>query len=198
MGRKATIHRETSETQIEIALDLDGRGQAQVSTGIGFLDHMLTALARHARFDIEVRARGDLDVDEHHTVEDVGIVLGRALSDALGDRAGITRMGHAVVPMDEALALVAIDIGGRGVLVCLGRFDTQRVGGRGTSLVSPFFPALAAEARMNLHAHLLAGSDDHHRAEALFKALARALHHATRPDPTLGGEVPSTKHSIEV
>ena len=117
MGRKATIHRETSETQVEIALDLDGRGQAQVSTGIGFLDHMLTALARHARFDIEVGARGDLDVDEHHTVEDVAIVLGRALSDALGDRAGITRMGHAVVPMDEALALVAVDIGGRGVCV---------------------------------------------------------------------------------
>ncbi len=198
MGRKATIHRETSETQVEIVLDLDGRGQAQVSTGIGFLDHMLTALARHARFDIEVRARGDLDVDEHHTVEDVAIVLGRALSDALGDRAGITRMGHAVVPMDEALALVAVDIGGRGVCVFEGSFDTQRVGVMSTSLVPHFFQSLAAEARMNLHAQLLAGSDDHHRAEALFKALARALHHATRLDPTLGGEVPSTKHSIEV
>lgn len=198
MGRKATIHRETSETQVEIALDLDGRGQAQVNTGIGFLDHMLTALARHARFDIEVRARGDLDVDDHHTVEDVAIVLGKALSDALGDRSGITRMGHAVVPMDEALALVAVDIGGRGVCVFEGSFDTKRVGVMSTSLVPHFFQSLAAEARMNLHAHLLAGSDDHHRAEALFKALARALHHATRPDPTLGGDVPSTKLSIEV
>jgi imidazoleglycerol-phosphate dehydratase len=195
-ARTATVRRETGETQIEISLDLDGRGTAQVSTGVGFLDHMLVALARHARFDLTVDASGDLHVDEHHTVEDVGITLGAALGQALGDRAGIARMGHAVVPMDEALALVAVDIGGRGYFVFYGEFDTPRIGAMGTSLVPHFFESLAMEARMNLHARLLAGRDDHHRAEALFKALARALHQATRLDPTLGGDVPSTKGFI--
>ena len=154
------------------------------------------ALARHARFDLTVDASGDLHVDEHHTVEDVAITLGTALGQALGDRAGITRMGHAVVPMDEALALVAVDIGGRGYSIFDGEFDTPRIGDMGTSLVPHFFESLAVEARMNLHARLLAGRDDHHRAEALFKALARALHQATRLDPTLGGDVPSTKDFI--
>jgi imidazoleglycerol-phosphate dehydratase len=197
-ARTATVRRETGETQIEIMLNLDGRGRAQVSTGVGFLDHMLDALARHARFDLTVRATGDLHVDEHHTVEDVGITLGQALGKALGDRAGTNRMGHAIVPMDEALALAAVDIGGRGYFVFEGHFDTPRIGGMGTSLVPHFFESLAMEARMNLHVHLLAGRDDHHRAEALFKALARALHQATRLDPTLGGDVPSTKGTIEV
>ncbi len=196
--RSATVRRETGETKIEITLDLDGRGRAQVDTGVGFLDHMLTALARHARFDLAVQAAGDLHVDEHHTVEDVGIALGRALGEALGDRAGITRMGHAVVPMDEALALVAVDIGGRGYFVFDGSFDTPRLGQMATSLVPHFLESLALEARMNLHARLLSGRDDHHRAEALFKALARALHQATRPDPTLAGDVPSTKGTIDV
>jgi imidazoleglycerol-phosphate dehydratase len=194
--RMATVRRKTGETQIEITLNLDGRGQAQVSTGVGFLDHMLSALARHARFDLTVQATGDLHVDEHHTVEDVAITLGQALGQALGDRAGITRMGHALVPMDEALALVALDIGGRGYSVFEGHFDTPRIGQMGTSLVPHFFESLAMEARMNLHARLLAGRDDHHRAEALFKALARALHQATRLDPTLGGDLPSTKDFI--
>jgi imidazoleglycerol-phosphate dehydratase len=194
--RAATVRRKTGETEIEITLNLDGRGQAQVSTGVGFLDHMLSALARHARFNLTVQATGDLHVDEHHTVEDVAIALGQALGEALGDRAGITRMGHAVVPMDEALALVAVDIGGRGYCVFDGHFDTPRIGQMGTSLVPHFFESLAMEARMNLHARLLAGRDDHHRAEALFKALARALHQATRPDPTLGGDLPSTKDFI--
>jgi imidazoleglycerol-phosphate dehydratase len=197
-ARTATIRRETGETKIEISLDLDGRGRAQVSTGVGFLDHMLTALARHARFDLAVQATGDLHVDEHHTVEDVGIALGRALGEALGDRAGITRMGHAVVPMDEALALVAVDIGGRGYFVFDGSFDTPHIGQMATSLVPHFLESLALEARMNLHARLLSGHDDHHRAEALFKALARALHQATRLDPTLAGDVPSTKGTIEI
>ena len=195
--RTATIRRETGETKIEITLDLDGRGSAQVNTGVGFLDHMLTALARHARFDLAVQATGDLHVDEHHTVEDVGIALGRALGDALGDRAGITRMGHAVVPMDEALALVAVDIGGRGYFVFDGSFDTPRIGQMATSLVPHFLESLALEARLNLHARLITGRDDHHRAEALFKALARALHQATRLDPTLAGDVPSTKGTID-
>jgi imidazoleglycerol-phosphate dehydratase len=194
--RTATVRRETGETQIEITLNLDGSGRAQIDTGLGFLDHMLTALARHARFDLTVQARGDLHVDEHHTVEDVGITLGQILGKALGDRAGITRMGHAIVPMDEALALVAVDIGGRGYCVFDGQFDTPRIGQVGTSLIPHFFESLALEGRMNLHARLLAGRDDHHRAEALFKALARALHQATRIDPSLGGAVPSTKDFI--
>jgi imidazoleglycerol-phosphate dehydratase len=195
-GRTATIHRETGETQIEIDLNLDGQGHAQINTGVGFLDHMLAALARHGRFDLTVRATGDLHIDEHHTVEDVGITLGQAFGKALGDRAGIVRMGHAMVPMDEALALIAVDIGGRGYCVFDGNFDTPRIGDMGTSLVPHFLEALALEARVNLHARLLAGRDDHHRAEALFKALARALHQATRLDPTLGGDLPSTKDFI--
>jgi imidazoleglycerol-phosphate dehydratase len=194
--RAATVRRKTGETEVEITLNLDGRGQAQVSTGVGFLDHMLNALARHARFDLTVQATGDLHVDEHHTVEDVAITLGQALGQALGDRAGITRMGHALVPMDEALALVALDLGGRGYSVFDGHFDTPRIGQMATSLLPHFFESLAMEARMNLHACLLAGRDDHHRAEALFKALARALHQATRLDPTLGGDLPSTKDFI--
>jgi imidazoleglycerol-phosphate dehydratase len=194
--RTATVRRETGETQIEITLNLDGSGRAQIETGLGFLDHMLTALARHARFDLTVQAKGDLHVDEHHTVEDVAITLGQALGKALGDRAGITRMGHAIVPMDEALALVAVDIGGRGYCVFDGQFDTPRIGQVGTSLIAHFFESLAMEGRMNLHARLLTGRDDHHRAEALFKALARALHQATRIDPSLGGAVPSTKNFI--
>jgi imidazoleglycerol-phosphate dehydratase len=196
-ARRATVRRQTGETQVEISLNLDGRGQAEIDTGVGFLDHMLAALARHARFDLTVQASGDLQVDEHHTVEDVGITLGQALGQALGDRAGIARMGHAVVPMDEALALVAVDIGGRGYCVFDGQFDAPRIGQLGTSLIPHFFEALALEARMNLHARLLAGRDDHHRAEALFKALARALHQATRHDPTLGDQLPSTKDFIQ-
>lgn len=198
MNRTATVTRETGETRVEIRINLDGRGRSDVSTGVGFLDHMLTALARHARFDLTVRATGDLQVDEHHTVEDVAIVLGRAFGEALGDRAGIVRMGDATVPMDEALAQVAVDIGGRGVCVFAAQFDTPHIGTMGSSLVGHFFHSFAVESRLCLHARLLAGEDDHHRAEALFKALARALHHATRLDPTLGGDIPSTKQVIEV
>jgi imidazoleglycerol-phosphate dehydratase len=194
--RTATVRRETGETRIEITLNLDGIGRAQVETGVGFLDHMLTALARHARFDLTLQARGDLHVDEHHTVEDVGITLGQALGKALGDRAGIVRMGDATVPMDEALATVAVDIGGRGYCILEAHFDTPRIGSMSTALIPHFFEALAMEARMNLHARLLAGRNDHHRAEALFKALARALHQATRIDPALGGALPSTKDFI--
>jgi imidazoleglycerol-phosphate dehydratase len=195
--RTATVRRETGETQIEITLTLDGLGHAQVNTGIGFLDHILHALARHARFNLHVQAKGDLHIDEHHTVEDVGITLGQAFGKALGDRAGIIRMSHAIVPMDEALALVAVDLSGRGYLVFDGTFDTPSIGQMGTSLLPHFLESFAREARMNVHARLLAGRDDHHRAEALFKALARALHQATRIDPTLSGEVPSTKGMIE-
>jgi imidazoleglycerol-phosphate dehydratase len=196
--RTATVIRKTGETDIQIDLNLDGNGRAEIETGVGFLDHMLHALARHARFDLKVKARGDLHIDEHHTVEDVGLVLGRALSQALGDRKGITRMGHAIVPMDEALALVAVDFGGRGYFVFDGQFSTNRIGQVGTTLIPHFFESLAHEGRLNLHARLLAGVDDHHRAEALFKALARALDMAVQRDERLAGQVPSTKGTLTV
>jgi len=195
-SRAATISRKTGETDIQISLNLDGSGQADIATGVGFLDHMLHALARHARFDLKGRATGDLHIDEHHTVEDVGIVLGRALAEALGDRKGITRMGHAIVPMDEALALVAVDIGGRGHFVFDGAFSTDRIGQVGTSLIPHFLESVAHEGRLNLHARLLAGVDDHHRAEALFKALARALDMAVQRDERLAGQAPSTKGTL--
>jgi imidazoleglycerol-phosphate dehydratase len=198
LPRTATIARQTGETDIEITLNLDGTGQAEINTGVGFLDHMLHALTRHARLDLTVQATGDLHIDEHHTVEDVGLVLGRAIAQALGDCKGITRMGHAIVPMDEALALVAIDFGGRGYFVFDGHFDTDRIGQMGTSLIPHFLESVAHEGRMNLHARLLAGTDDHHRAEALFKALARALDMAKQPDPRLAGQVPSTKGTLTV
>jgi len=194
--RTALVARATGETDITIELNLDGAGQADIETGVGFLDHMLRALARHARFDLKVRATGDLHIDEHHTVEDVGIALGRALAQALGDRKGITRMGQAIVPMDEALALVAVDFGGRGYFVFDGHFGAERIGQVGTTLIPHFFESLAHEGRLNLHARLLAGADDHHRAEALFKALARALDMAVQTDPRLAGQAPSTKGTL--
>jgi imidazoleglycerol-phosphate dehydratase len=194
--RTASVTRKTSETDIELHLTLEGTGQATIQTGVGFLDHMLHALARHARFDLQIKAKGDLHIDEHHTVEDVGIVLGRALAQTLGDRAGIVRMGHAIVPMDEALALVAVDFGGRGYFVFEGQFSSDRIGQMSTSLIPHFFESLAHEGRLNLHARLLAGLDDHHRAEALFKALARALDMAVQRDPRLSGQIPSTKGTL--
>lgn len=197
MAREATFSRKTFETDITISLNLDGNGQADIATGVGFFDHMLHALAKHARIDLTIKAEGDLHIDEHHTVEDVGLTLGRVLGEALGDRRGITRMGSAIVPMDEALAMVAIDIGGRGYFVFDGHFDTEKVGQMGTSLIPHFFESLAHEARLNLHARLLAGQDDHHRAEALFKAFARALNQAVKRDPQLAGQIPSTKGAIE-
>jgi imidazoleglycerol-phosphate dehydratase len=196
--RTATVARKTGETDIKISLNLDGTGRATIDTGVGFLDHMLHALARHARLDLTVHAQGDLHIDEHHTVEDVGIVLGRAIAQALGERTGITRMGHAIVPMDEALAMVAVDFGGRGYFVFDGHFDTERIGQLGTSLIPHFLESLAHAGKMNLHVRLLAGSDDHHRAEAIFKALARALDMAKQPDARLAGQVPSTKGTLIV
>lgn len=197
-ARSAEVHRQTKETNIRLRLTLDGRGKADVETGVGFFDHMLDALTRHARFDLHLRAEGDLHIDEHHTVEDVGIVLGQALNQALGQRRGITRMGHAIVPMDEALAMVAVDLGGRGYFVFKGEFSTPKVGQMGTSLIPHFMESVAHAGRLNLHAHLLAGQDDHHRAEALFKAMARALNQAVSFDPQLGNQIPSTKGTIEV
>jgi len=190
--RRGTVERETKETKIRVELDLDGVGRADIATGVGTLDHFLSHLALHGLFDLTVRAQGDLEVDEHHTVEDVAICLGKALDQALGERAGIVRMAHSYVPMDEALAFVALDLGGRAYAVVEADFTTPRIGGLATSLIPHFLETLAYHARMNLHARVVYGRDDHHQAEALFKALGRALGAATRMDPRREG-APSTK-----
>lgn len=191
--RRATVDRITGETSISLTLTIDGSGQADVQTGIGFLDHMLTLWARHGLFDLTVLAHGDLHVDEHHTAEDVCICLGRAIDQALGARAGLVRTAHSFVPMDEALALVAIDLGGRPYCVVQAEFVTPRVGQLGTDLIAHLFESIAFHGRFNLHAQVLYGRNDHHKIEALFKACGRALDAATRIDPRLGGAVPSTK-----
>lgn len=194
-ARGARVHRATRETDVSVELGLDGSGTADVATGVPFLDHMLDALGRHGLLDLTVRAAGDTAVDDHHTVEDVGIVLGRALREALGDLAGIARYGDAAVPMDEALVLCAVDVSGRGQAHCDLRFPTERIGTFDTQLVKEFLVALAANAGITLHVRQLAGENSHHIAEAAFKALARALMAATRLDPRVAG-VPSTKGSL--
>ena len=180
MSRVGEIERETSETRIAVRWDLDGAGRYEVETGIGFLDHMLAALARHGRFDLRVKATGDLHIDEHHTVEDVGIVLGQALNKALGERKGIRRFGDARVPMDDALAEVALDLSGRGLGVLDVTCLAETVGGISAQMFPHFFRSLAADGRMTLHASIIRGENDHHRVEALFKAFARALDDACR------------------
>ncbi len=192
VARKATVERETRETRVRVTLNVDGSGRAQVRTGIGFYDHMWTLFAAHGLFDLTIEAQGDLEVDEHHTVEDVAICVGQALHEALGDRRGIVRTGHAYVPMDEALARVVVDLGGRPYAVFEAQWHTPRVGGLSTDLVFHVFETLAVHARMNLHAHVLYGRNDHHQIEALFKALGRALDMATRVDERREG-IPSTK-----
>ena len=194
--RTATIHRQTKETTIRVTLALDGKGQYQVSTGIGFLDHMLAHLTVHGLFDLTVEASGDLAVDPHHTVEDVALTVGEAFDQALGDRAGIIRIGSAYVPMDEALAFVAVDLSGRPYAVTEMTWAGPTVGGLPVTLIPHFFESFAVTARANVHTRLLYGRDDHHRAEALFKALGRALDAATRPDPRRGGAIPSTKGTL--
>ncbi len=192
-----TVSRATLETDITLGLDLNGSGRAQVSTGIGFFDHMLTLFASHGLFDLTLTAKGDLHIDEHHTVEDVGICLGRAIAQALGDRAGIVRTAHSYVPMDEALAFVAIDLSGRPYCVFEAEWHTPRIGGLGTDLIGHFFESVATHGGMNLHARALYGRNDHHQCEALFKALGRALDAATRQDPRRQG-VPSTKGTLTI
>jgi imidazoleglycerol-phosphate dehydratase len=191
--RTATISRVTGETEISLSLSLDGSGQAQVATGVGFLDHMLTLWARHGLFDLSVSAQGDLHIDEHHTAEDTCICLGRAIDQALGERRGIVRTAHSFVPMDEALALVAVDLGGRPYCVVQAEFVTPRLGQLGTDLVAHLLESVAAHGRLNLHAQVLYGRNDHHKVEAIFKAFGRALDAATRLDPRLADAVPSTK-----
>ena len=196
MSRVAEINRATNETRIGLRLALDGTGAADIVTGIGFLDHMLTALARHALFDLRVRAEGDLHVDFHHTTEDVGIVLGQALARAVGDKRGIRRYGHAVVPMDEALVDAAVDLSGRPFLAWNVDFERDKIGEMDTELFEEFFRALAMNGLMTLHVQQRAGRNAHHVAEACFKAVARALRAATEPDPRAGDAVPSTKGSL--
>ena len=195
--RQTTIERRTGETQITLTLAVDGSGRADIHTGIGFLDHMLTLLAAHGLFDLTVHAVGDLDVDDHHTAEDVAICLGKALDQALGDRAGLVRTAHSYVPMDEALAMVAVDLGGRPYCVFDANFVTPRVGQLGTDVIFHLFETLAVHGRLNLHARVLYGRNDHHKVEALFKALARALDAATQIDPRRQG-VPSTKGTLTI
>ncbi|WP_439596662.1 imidazoleglycerol-phosphate dehydratase HisB [Falsiroseomonas sp.] len=197
MTRQATLARATSETEIRLTLDLDGRGSADVATGVGFFDHMLTALARHSLIDLTVAAKGDLHIDDHHTVEDVGIVLGQALRQALGDKRGIRRFGQCLLPMDEALAEAAIDISGRPYLAWSVPFQRPKIGSFDTELVEEFFRAFAFNAGITLHVTLKAGTNAHHVAEACFKAVARALRMAVEMDPRTLGEIPSTKGSLE-
>ena len=194
--RTATISRRTGETDITLTLTVDGTGAAELATGIGFLDHMLTLFAKHGLFDISVKAVGDLHVDEHHIAEDVCICLGQALDRALGDRRGIVRTAHSFVPMDEALGFVAVDLGGRPYCVVEAAFVTPRVGQLGTDLIAHLFESIAVHGRLNLHARILYGHNDHHKVEALFKAFGRALDAATRIDERLGGAVPSTKGTL--
>jgi len=191
--RTATIRRETKETQILGRLTLEGRGRYEITTGIRFLDHMLELFARHGGFDLKLKASGDLDVDQHHTVEDVGLVLGQLFSKALGDRRGINRAGYFVMPMDETLAVVAVDLGGRAALVYRDLVKTRLVGDLQTELVEDFFSGFANEARANVHVKVLYGRSNHHKLEAIFKCFARALKYACSKDKRLRGELPSTK-----
>jgi imidazoleglycerol-phosphate dehydratase len=193
--RKAEIERKTGETQISLTLTLDGSGRSDIQTGIGFLDHMLTLFAAHGLFDLQVQAQGDLHVDDHHCAEDVFICLGKALDQALGDRRGLVRTAHSYVPMDEALAFVALDLGGRAYSVFEAEFVTPRVGQLGTDLIFHLFDTLAVHGRLNLHAKVLYGRNDHHKVEALFKALARALDAATQIDARRQ-DIPSTKGTL--
>jgi len=192
--RKATVTRETKETSVKVELNIDGKGQSEITTGIRFFDHMLSQLAQHGIFDIKLSATGP---DQHHVVEDVAISLGKAFNQALGDRRGIVRMAHAMVPMDDALALVALDIGGRGYTEFEASFNDTSIEKMSADLIRHFFVSFASEAKLNIHAKVISGIDDHHKAEALFKALARALDVATRLDERITGRIPSTKDTIE-
>jgi imidazoleglycerol-phosphate dehydratase len=194
-SRQATVRRKTAETNIELALNLDGRGQCDVATGVGFLDHMLTLLAKHSLTDLSAKAQGDLHIDQHHTVEDVGICLGQAIAQALGDKAGIRRYGDATLPMDEVLVTVALDLSGRPSFVWKVAMPTEKIGAFDAQLVEEFWHAVATHAAMNLHVVLHHGKNSHHISEAVFKGFARALAWAVERDPRVQG-VPSTKGKL--
>ena len=194
--RRASLERSTKETQISVTVDLDGQGLAEMATGVGFFDHMLDQLARHALIDISVAARGDTHIDDHHTVEDVGITLGQALEQACGEKRGMTRYGSALLPMDDALVRAALDVSGRPYLVWDVTFPTHKIGSFDTELVREFFQALSTHAGLTLHVSALAGLNSHHIAEATFKAVARALRQAVQIDPRAAQDVPSTKGTL--
>ena len=191
--RKAEVSRTTGETDIRILLELDGTGKSSIDTGVGFLDHMLTLFARHGRFDLEVSCKGDTYVDDHHSVEDIGIALGKAFAQALGDKKGVTRYGSTILPMDESLILSAVDLSGRGLLAYDLRIPTEKVGTFDTELTEEFFRALAHNARCTLHIRQLAGGNSHHIIEGAFKSVARSLRAAVKVDPECADEIPSTK-----
>ncbi len=191
--RLARVQRTTKETDVSVTVSLDGAGTASIATGVGFFDHMLEQVARHGRFDLEIRAKGDLHIDDHHTVEDVGIALGQAFRQALGDMAGITRYADATVPMDETLTRAALDISGRPFLVFKTAFPTQKIGTFDTELVREFFQAFTTHAAVTLHVETAYGANSHHIAESCFKALARVLKAAVAVDPRLGQDLPTTK-----
>lgn len=197
MERKATIKRETKETNIFIELNIDGKGINEIDTGIGFLNHMLTHISKHGFFDLKVKAIGDLDVDSHHTIEDVGIVLGKCIKKALGDRVGIKRYGSSIVPMDEALVLCAVDISGRPIYISNAEFTVERLGSFDTEMVEEFFRAVCINSGLNMHIKVLDGKNNHHIAEAMFKAFGKALDEATQMDSRIEG-VLSTKGTLEV
>lgn len=193
MMRQAEIIRKTGETDVRVFLNLDGKGTCEISTGVGFLDHMLELFARHGRFDLQVTCKGDTRVDDHHSVEDIGIALGQAFDQALGERKGIVRYGQMILPMDESLILSAADLSGRGLLVYSLQIPTEKVGTFDTELTEEFLRALAHNARCTLHVRQLAGSNSHHIIEGAFKSVARSLRAAVRLDPECAGEIPSTK-----
>lgn len=194
-GRIAKQHRKTKETDIHLTLDLDGSGSSRLATGIGFFDHMLDGFARHGLFDLEVQVSGDLEVDAHHSIEDTGIVLGNAIREAVQDKRGMKRYGSCILPMDETLALCAIDLGGRPYFSFEGEFTTECIGDMDTEMVQEFFYAISYSAGMNLHMKLLSGTNNHHMVEALFKAFGRALDEATQKDPRIT-DIMSTKGSL--
>ncbi|MCR4751267.1 MAG: imidazoleglycerol-phosphate dehydratase HisB [Eubacterium sp.] len=195
MDRKAEINRKTKETSVSVLLDLDGKGESAIQTGVGFFDHMLEGFARHGLFDLKVCVTGDLQVDDHHTIEDTGIVLGTAIREAIGDKQGIRRYGSSILPMDETLVMTALDLGGRPWFSFDGSFSTERCGDMGTQMVREFFYAVSYTAGMNLHMRILEGRNDHHKIEALFKSFARALDEAVSIDPRIAG-ILSTKGSL--
>ena len=191
--RQAEVNRKTGETDIRILLNIDGTGKSVIDTGVGFLDHMLTLFARHGRFDLEVSCKGDTYVDDHHSVEDIGIALGKAFEQAMGDKKGVTRYGSTILPMDESLILTAVDLSGRGLLVYDLQIPAEKVGTFDTELTEEFFRALAHNAGATLHIRQLAGGNSHHIIEGAFKSAARSLKAAVAIDPALGDEIPSTK-----
>lgn len=193
-GRKVKITRNTKETSVNVELNIDGSGKSEITTGLLFFDHMINQISQHGLFDINISATGS---DDHHVVEDVAICLGKAFSQALGDRKGIKRMSHAIVPMDEALAIVAVDLGGRGYSVIEANFNSNSISKLPSDLISHFLTSFSIEARINLHVRITSGTNDHHKAEAIFKALARALDSASMFDERIAGRYPSTKNHIE-